>query len=43
MDEPRQCPECGHELERRHVPACFVWPECWVWECEECEYKEDPQ
>jgi predicted RNA-binding Zn-ribbon protein involved in translation (DUF1610 family) len=43
MDAPRQCPECGQELVCRHVQACFAWPEGWAWECEECEYREEPQ
>ena len=43
MNDPPTCPECGATLRLYYKQPTLAYPECWVWECEECEYREDPQ
>lgn len=36
----RLCPECGcAERTKRHHPGTFAVPECWFWQCDECEHQ----
>ena len=37
------CPQCYAIMHRRHHDGSWRAPECWWWECDECEYKTEPK